>query len=192
MSSQADNAALRKIIAEFVPQCDQEKQDQIVSLKYIDTFDNTLTRENTFAHFTSSSFIFNKERTKTLFIYHNIYKSWTWTGGHNDGDPDFLHVAMKEAKEETGIDVKPITESPISLDIIPVWGHVKRGQWVSSHQHINLTYILEADENAVLQMKPDENSGVKWIPVEDIFTVNDETQIHPIFKKIVERAQKFL
>ncbi|EAY09741.1 hydrolase, NUDIX family protein [Trichomonas vaginalis G3] len=149
-----------------------------------------LLRTNLFAHFSSSSFIFNKDRTKTLFIYHNIYKSWTWTGGHNDGDPDFLHVAMKEAKEETGVNVRVVSPEPVCLDIIPVWGHVKNGKWVSSHQHINLTYILEADENEQLVVKPDENSGVRWIPVDEVCKINEEYMMHPIFKKIIERAQK--
>lgn len=36
--------------------------------------------------------------------YHNIYKSWAWTGGHSDGDSDLLNVALKEAKEETGLE----------------------------------------------------------------------------------------
>ena len=36
-------------------------------------------------------------------IHHNIYNSWSWTGGHADGDKDLLYVAIKEAKEETGV-----------------------------------------------------------------------------------------
>ena len=33
--------------------------------------------------------------------YHNIYKSWSWTGGHADGETDLLHVAMREARDAT-------------------------------------------------------------------------------------------
>ncbi|EAY08214.1 hydrolase, NUDIX family protein [Trichomonas vaginalis G3] len=192
MTSKEANAAVRKIIESFKPLCEQEEQDKVTTLKYLDLFDNVLIRDNTFAHFSSSSFIFNKDRTKTLFIYHNIYDSWTWTGGHNDGDPDFLHVAIKEAKEETGVDVKVISKDPIALDILPVWGHVKRGQWVSSHQHINLTYIFEADDSQELFVKPDENSGVKWVPVEDVCKVSNERDMYPVYNKIIERAQKML
>ncbi|WMM23788.1 GNAT family N-acetyltransferase [Tissierella sp. MB52-C2] len=45
----------------------------------------------------------NKSLDKVLMIHHNIRNTWAWTGGHVDGDSDFLHVAIKEAKEETGI-----------------------------------------------------------------------------------------
>ena len=69
----------------------------------MDTFDDILTRKNDIGHFTASCWIVNKEKTKVLMVYHNIYDSWSWTGGHADGDEDLLRVSLKEAKEETGL-----------------------------------------------------------------------------------------
>ena len=94
---------LIKIIQKYEPWNEEEKKDQKIFLKYLRQFPDILTRENEFAHVTSSSWIVNQDRTKVLMVYHNIYDSWSWTGGHADGDEDVLHVAMKEAKEETGI-----------------------------------------------------------------------------------------
>ena len=182
---------IEKTLISYVPTCEQEEKDKEVTLKYIRDFPNILTRENEYGHLTASSFIFNKERTKTLFIFHNIYNSWTWTGGHCDGDPDLIGVALREAKEESGLDCTPITQDIIAIDILPVWGHVKRGKWVSSHQHINFTYIFEADENAPLKHKPDENSGVKWIPVEDIEKYSTEKEMWPTYRKIMKNAKKY-
>ena len=82
------------------PYNEQEQVDRKIMLKYLNNFDDALTRQNEYGHFTSSAFVLNKERTKILMIYHNIYKSWAWVGGHSDGDNDLLDVAMKEAKEE--------------------------------------------------------------------------------------------
>ena len=131
-------------------------------LKYINDFDDVLTRQNEYGHFTSSAFVLNKGRTKILMIYHKIYNSWAWTGGHSDGDNNLLYVAMKEAKEETGIKkVAPISENIYSLELINVNGHEKRGKYVSSHVHLNVTYLLEAEENEKIHIKEDENSGVK-------------------------------
>ena len=138
-------------------------------LKYIDTFDNILTRENEFAHFTASIWAVNPQKTKILMCYHNIYQSWALTGGHSDGEADLLKVAIKELKEETGVkNIKILKQEPFSLEVLTVNGHIKRGKYVSSHIHLNLTYLIEIDENEELHNKEDENSNVKWIPIEQI------------------------
>ena len=101
-----------KDIENYEPYNEQEIKDKDLILKCIKLHDDILTRENTIAHITSSGYIVNKSRTKVLMIYHKIYKSWAWTGGHADGDSNLLHVAIKEAKEETGLkNVTPITEN---------------------------------------------------------------------------------
>ena len=90
---------LKAMIERYVPVNEQEEADRNLMLKYIDIFEDTLTRENRTCHFTASSWIVNKERTKVLMIYHNIYDSWAWTGGHCDGDPEVLHEALKLTNE---------------------------------------------------------------------------------------------
>ena len=169
-----------------------KEDERKIMLKYIDDFDNTLTRQNEYGHFTSSAFVLNKERTKILMIYHKIYNSWAWTGGHSDGDNDLLYVAMKEAKEETGIkNVTPILEDIYSLEIINVNGHEKRGKYVGSHVHLNVTYLLEADENEVIHIKEDENSGVKWVPINEVLDVSSEQWIRDrVYSKIINKMKK--
>ena len=67
-------------------------------------------------------------------VYHNIYHSWSWLGGHADGETDLLSVAIQEVKEEAGISkVYPVSEEIFSLESLTVDGHVKKGKYVSSH-----------------------------------------------------------
>lgn len=109
---------LKENIENFIPYNEQEEVGKKIMLDYIRDFNDTLTRQNEYGHFTSSAFVLNKERTKMLMIYHKIYNSWAWVGGHSDGDSDLLYVAMKEAKEETGIkNVTPISNDIYSLEI---------------------------------------------------------------------------
>lgn len=178
----------------YVPQCEQEEADKRIMLDYIDHFPDTiLTRENKWAHMTSSGFIVNADVTKVLFVNHDIYKVWAWTGGHADGEADLLAVALKEAREETGvIHVRPLSREIASLDLLAVWGHWKRGQWVSSHQHLNVTYLLTADETDDLSSCPGENSGVAWLPVEYLTQMANEWQMDPIYAKLIERARALL
>lgn len=156
-------------IKEYIPFNEQERKDKELVLEAISKYDNLLTRENPIMHFTASGYIVNKSRDKVLMIYHKLYNSWSWTGGHNDGDADFLYVAIKEAKEETGLkNVSAATDEILSIDVLNVNGHIKRGEYISCHLHLNLTYLLEADENEELIVNEDETNGVKWLPIDKL------------------------
>jgi ADP-ribose pyrophosphatase YjhB (NUDIX family) len=175
-------------IKNYIPSNDQEENDKKIILDSINTFNNILTRDNEIIHMTCSSFIVNKNRDKTLMVHHNIYNSWCWTGGHADGDEDLLQVALREAKEETGVkNIFPLSDNIYALDIIPVFSHIKNGQFVSSHLHISATYLIEADDTEQLIVKADENSGVKWIPVDEIDVYSTEEHMKKIYAKILKK-----
>ena len=158
-------------------------------LDYISNTEDILTRENKIAHMTTSAWIVNKERTKVLMIYHNIYDSWAWVGGHADGDEDLIHVAKKEIEEETGIkNVKLLLDGIYGLNVITVDNHIKRGKVVNSHFHFDIEFLFEADENDMIRIKEDENSNVGWIPVNEIETYCQEPQMIPIYQKLLQRA----
>lgn len=71
---------LKEQIQNYKPYNEQEQKDKQTMLKYLNTFDDCLTRNNEFGHFTASSWAVNKDRTKVLMIYHSIYQSWAWSG----------------------------------------------------------------------------------------------------------------
>ena len=180
----------KKMLEAYVPYNEQEENDKEMMLKYIDTFEDVLTRENRMCHFTASSWIVNKERTKILMIYHKIYDSWAWTGGHCDGDSDMLHVAVKEAIEETGVEnFKVLSDGIFGIEIVSVDGHVKRGKYVPTHLHLNISYLLEADEHDALRIKEDENSGVKWVDIDKAIEITKEEKMKPIYKKLNKKLK---
>ncbi|SCJ93383.1 NUDIX domain [uncultured Clostridium sp.] len=180
--------SLINLIESYIPYNEQEAKDKELILKALSDYDNLLTRENPVMHITSSGYVVNKSRDKVLMIYHKIYNSWAWTGGHADGDADLLYVAIKEAKEETGIkNVIPIVNDIFSLDVITVNGHIKRGSYVSSHLHLNITYLLEADENEELIVNEEETEGVKWLPIDKL---SDFCTEEHIIKNIYDKLNK--
>ncbi|MEW9097392.1 MAG: NUDIX hydrolase [Clostridiaceae bacterium] len=177
-------------IRKYNPYNEQEKKDKEIILYSINALDNILTRDNEVAHITSSAFVVNKTKDKVLMIHHNIYNSWSWTGGHADGEEDLLGVAIKEVKEETGINnVRPVIEDIFSLDILPVLGHRKRGKYISPHLHLSVAYLLEGDENELLIVKADENSDVKWIPIEEVNIYSNEPHMKKVYDKLISKVK---
>ena len=138
-------------IQSYRPKNQQEEYDKEQMLQFMSCHKNYLERENQIAHFTASMWTVNKERTKTLMVYHNLYNSWSWIGGHADGMENLCVVAMKELQEETGVKhAKLISEENFSLETLTVNGHMRKGIWGPSHLHFNLTYLAEAEESEEL------------------------------------------
>ena len=178
-----------EMIKQYVPYNEQEEKDKQFFID-CEEKDQILTRENEMAHLTSSYFVINKARNKVLCTYHNIFKSWTWGGGHADGDDDMLYVAKKELVEETSLkSFKVLINQPISIESIPVLGHVKREKYVPAHIHLNVTYLFEADEEDEIKIKPDENSNVAWLTFDELIEKSTELYMKPIYKKIIEKIK---
>ena len=181
---------LKEKIEKYVPYDEQEERDKEQMLNFIDSFDDVLTRNNTFGHFSSSAFVVNKDRTKMVVVYHNIYGAWIYPGGHADGEDDLLSVAVREVEEETGLHVNVLDEEIYSIQSLPTKGHVKRGKYVSAHTHFDTVYLLEADDTIPLVYREDESKGAKWIPFEE---ADNETMcdfIRPIHGKLVRKLTR--
>ena len=94
---------IREAIAAYVPRCEQEEKDQAFILAFLERNPDAFFRSNPVAHMTASAWVVNPARDRVLMVYHKIYDSWSWTGGHADGDEDLPAVALREVREETGV-----------------------------------------------------------------------------------------
>lgn len=161
---------LRKMISNYHPYSEQEKKDQALMLQFIDVLgERTLYRDCPGGHFTASGIIFNKDHTKMLMCEHLVDHSLAWLGGHADGMADMLKRATLEITEESGITrFFPISGQIGGLTVIAIPGHVKRGEFVSSHIHLDVAYAFEADENEPIVHQKEENSGVRWVTFEEM------------------------
>lgn len=181
---------LKHQISTYTPQTQREKSDQALILKCIESFPNVLTRDNSICHLTASNWIINPSRSKALMAYHNINQIWMWTGGHADGESDLLSVALREANEETSLkNIRPLSNKIFSLEVFSVPPHIRKGNFVSAHLHLNCSFLLEADEHEPFKIKPDENSGIRWMDLDEIATESNNGKMSPHYASLVERTR---
>lgn len=181
-------------IRAYLPFNQQEASDRAIILQQLETDPHVFDRDS-LAHMTCSIWTVDPTATRTLMVFHNTYGSWSWIGGHADGEADLKAVALKELAEETGVDNARILDggaSPLfSLEVLTVDGHEKRGRYVSSHLHLNITYLAVADRTEAIRVKEDENSGVMWASLENVVALSSEPWIRErIYRKLIEKTKR--
>lgn len=183
---------LIKQIEHFTPCNEQEIRDKAQLLAFLRSGAELITRDNPVAHLTASAWVVSPDRSQVIMVYHNLYQSWSWMGGHADGDWDLLRVAKKEVMEECGLtELTVVSPDVFSLEILCVDGHEKKGRYLSSHLHLNVTYLFEADPAQPLRIKPDENSGVAWVDVADVAERTSERWFRErIYPKLIEKSRQ--
>lgn len=175
-------------LAAYRPFNEQEQVDRGVLLSYLRQHPDCFERSS-LAHFASSIWTVDPAVQRTLMVYHNIYDSWSWIGGHADGECDLAAVALRELQEETGVSHAHLVPCGIySLEVLTVDGHRKRGVYVGSHLHLNVTYLAVANPSEALRIAPDENSGVKWVNIDDAVALSTEPWIRDrIYRKLIAK-----
>ncbi len=186
-------AAIARMICDFLPANEQEAADRDFILQRF-ARDPSVLERSSFAHVTVSAWTVDPAFERVLLIYHNLYDSWGWVGGHADGDDDLQSVALRELAEETGVENARVVSvglgDLLSLEVLTVDGHEKRGKYVSSHLHLNITYLVVADPAQSIRIKADENSGVKWVPLDDILTLSSEPWMcDRVYRKLIDKTR---
>lgn len=184
---------LIQALREYQPWNQQERQDRSEMLRRLQSGEPLLDRENLSAHMTASAWVVSPRRDRVLMAYHNLYDSWAWLGGHADGQEDLLSAAMQEVREESGLDaVRPVSEDIFSLEILAVSGHEKKGRYIPSHLHLNVTYLLQADPEAPVRCKPDENKAVAWFATEEAVAASKEPWFQErVYQKLNAKLVEF-
>lgn len=185
--------ALIDDIRAYVPANEQERVDRELILDRLER-DPDVASRCSLAHLTTSAWTVDAAGERTLLCYHNIYDSWSWVGGHADGELDLARVAARELAEETGVTGAHLVDAGAggiaSLEVLTVDGHEKRERYVGSHLHLNVTYLFVADPTLPLRAKPDENSGVRWVGLADVCALSSEPWMcERVYEKLIARTR---
>ncbi|MCX6956055.1 MAG: NUDIX domain-containing protein, partial [Verrucomicrobia bacterium] len=94
-----------------------EAEMTVETIRFVEAHEDCLLRSCMPGHLTGSAWIVSPDRTRTLLTHHHKLDKWLQLGGHADGDGDLLAVALREAREESGlVNVRAASTEIFDLD----------------------------------------------------------------------------
>jgi 8-oxo-dGTP pyrophosphatase MutT (NUDIX family) len=134
-------------------------------------------------HLTGSAWILSPDRESVLLVHHRKLGRWLQPGGHADGEADLLQVALREAREETGL-VSLTTlpaGNPLDLDIHQIPAHGQE----PAHLHLDVRFLLVAAPGEVPRAN-EESAAIRWVRREALGEVSDEESLLRMERKTRE------
>lgn len=171
---------LLKLLQHYRPRFMDEVVYVRRAIDYIQANEDVFERA-ALVHVTASAWVVSPDREKVLLMHHRKYGHWFQLGGHADGDPDVIRVALKECAEETGLDpaqIKLIDTAIFDVDLHDV---PRIGQ-VQAHGHIDIRFVVEVDDALVIPGN-NESHEVKWIPLYEVLHYNNFRSTYRMLEK---------
>ena len=171
---------LRLLRAHAARQLDAHEAAMTVeTILFVEAHADCLLRTCVPGHLTGSAWIVDRDRTRTLLTHHHKLDKWLQLGGHADGDGDLLAVALREAREESGlINVRAAGAEIFDLD--RHWIPARKTD--PAHWHYDLRFLIEADPAEPLIISS-ESKDLAWVEVARVTTLNPEESMARMVRK---------
>jgi 8-oxo-dGTP pyrophosphatase MutT (NUDIX family) len=113
-------------------------------------------------HFTGSGLVLDHRGRRVLLLFHRKLQRWLQPGGHADGDANLAAVALREAREETGVEGLRVDPHPVDLDI-----HRVRVPRDGPHDHLDVRFLVVAPPDALLRANH-ESEDLRWFAPDEL------------------------
>ena len=162
-----------------LPLSPEEEASVLETIAFVEGHPDCLLRTCLPGHLTGSAWILSPDRRRTLLTHHGKLGKWLQLGGHADGDPDLLEVALREAREESGLSRLRVVD-PRLFDVDRHWIPARGAE--PGHWHHDLRFLLEADPSEPLTLTH-ESRALAWVDVASVPALNPEESMARMVRK---------
>ncbi|WP_373511913.1 NUDIX hydrolase [Persicitalea sp.] len=164
--------ALLKMLNNHVPRDENEWAMWLRTIEFVETHPDCFERTLMIGHITASAWVVSPDRSRVLLMHHRKLNRWFQPGGHCDGDPDVLRVAMRETEEETGVKPHPIEKTIFDIDVHSIPSRPSE----PSHYHYDIRFLLGANPEAE-PVRNAESKEVRWVPIDEVGLYNPSESV---------------
>lgn len=186
----APRTGLIRTLEQHHPEDAQERADLERLRRAARELADPFSREQSGAHFTASALIVDPEGRRVCLIHHAKLSRWLQPGGHCEpaDEGSMEQAALREVKEETGLDVSLHEHAPRPLDVDAHRIPARKAE--PAHDHLDVRYLVVARDPEALRHDPAESHGARWMGWEEAMTAADEPGLRRLLAKGLRCVQR--
>lgn len=169
---------LLRLLSAHQPLDSHEEQMLARIIAFVREHERFYSRNLLVGHLTGSAWIVDETFSHALLLHHGKLNKWLQPGGHIEDDADLLAAALREAWEETGVNVRPHSTTIFDVDV----HEIPARQHEPGHFHYDIRFLLVADRTEPL-LVTSESKDLAWVALEKIATLTQEESVLRMVRK---------
>lgn len=175
--------SLLHLLAHHVPADEKERLDLEQQRGFAESLEAPFSRAQWPAHFTGSAVVVTPDGARVLLVLHAKLGRWLQPGGHADAADggSMEQTALREAREETGLEVSlhPTAPRPLDVDVHVIPARKQEPE----HRHLDVRYLVVAENPEGLAYDPEESHGARWLGWDEALAAADEAPLRRLLEK---------
>lgn len=180
----SDLAFARALLASWTAPSPEQARTRDAMLAFIDAHPGDAhLRTCLEGHLTASALVLDARGERGLLTFHKKLGRWLQLGGHCDGDANLAGAALREAREESGIDSLTIDPVPIDVDIHPIPARKHE----PAHLHLDTRFVVWSPPEARARMSA-ESLDLAWFTPAEAAALETDDSLRRLFRIVGDRA----
>jgi 8-oxo-dGTP pyrophosphatase MutT (NUDIX family) len=174
----ADLAFARAVLASWKAPTSDQARTRDAMIAFIDAHPlDAHERSSVQGHLTASGLVLDAPRERALLTFHRKLGRWLQLGGHCDGDANLAGAALREAREESGIDELAIDPVPIDVDIHSIPARASEPE----HLHLDTRFLVFAPPGAREKLSA-ESLELGWFTPREARDLDTDDSVRRLFR----------